>query len=211
MGSILKDISQRRSHLPIDGSSYMIAQSEMKSVEARTPCLQTSIVSPGSIQLSSCWMESNPTMQSSHLSAQLEKPTQKPKSAIASTLSTVAEIPPMTVVSVTPAKGASEWVMGKNLAMSKKALMHEFRPKYLRYNIWDSGEHFSRSSADWTETASPLPAIPKSELANPIVTKTINENPHLFDIVTPIFIDRFEELLESHPNQPFVNSVCHGL
>jgi len=80
-----------------------------------------------------------------------------------------------------------------------------------RYNIWDSGEHFSRSSADWSETASPLPTIPASELVNPVVTKTINENPDLFDIVTPIFIDRFEELLNSHPNQPFVASVCHGL
>ena len=114
------------------------------------PCLQTSIVSLGSIQLSSCRMESNLTMQSSHLSARPEKPTQKPKSAIASTLSTVAEIPPMTVVSVTPAKGASEWVMGKNLAMSKKALMHELRPKYLRYNIWDSGSVAgARLSSAW--------------------------------------------------------------
>jgi len=101
--------------------------------------------------------------------------------------------------------------MGKNLAMSKKVLMHEFHPKYLRYNIWDSGKHFSRSSADWTETASPLPTIPESKLANPVVRRTINENPHLFDIVTPIFVERFEELLKSHPNQPFVESVCCGL
>jgi len=101
--------------------------------------------------------------------------------------------------------------MDRNLAMSKKALAHEICPKYLRYNIWDSGEHFSHSSADWTETASALPAIPRSELANPIVTKTINKNPHLFTIVTPIFVKHFKELLESHPNQPFVKSVCHGL
>jgi hypothetical protein len=95
--------------------------------------------------------------------------------------------------------------------MSRKDLAHELRPKYLRYNIWDGASHFSRSSADWTETASPLPTIPASELANPIATKTITENPHLFDIVTPIFVDRFEKLLESHPNQPFVKSVCRGL
>ena len=101
--------------------------------------------------------------------------------------------------------------MGKNLAMSKKILAHELHPKYLRYNIWDSGEHFLRSSADWSETASPLPSIPKSELANSVVAKTINDNPHLFDIVTPIFVDRFEELLKPHPNQPFVFSVCRGL
>jgi len=116
-----------------------------------------------------------------------------------------------TAVSDTPANDANIWVMGKNLAMSKRVLTHELHPKYLRYNIWDSGEHFSWSSADWTETASPLPPIPESELANPVVMNTINENRHLFDIVTPIFVDRFEELLESHPNQPFVKSVCCGL
>ena len=149
-------------------------------------------------------------MRGSHSSGHLGRPTQKLKSVIATTPSVVAEIHPKTVVSDTPANDASEWVMGKNLAMSKKLLVHELRPKYLRYNIWDSGEHFSCSSADWTETATPLPTIPKSELANPIVTRTINENPHLFDIVTPIFVERFEDL-ESHPNQPFVKSVCRVL
>ena len=160
---------------------------------------------------SSVSMELNPTMRGSHSSGHLGRPTQKPKSVIATTPSVVAEIHPKTVISDTPANNASEWVMGKNLAMSKKLLVHELRLKYLRYNIWDSDEHFSCSSADWTETASPLPTIPKSELANPIVTRTINENPHLFDIVTPIFVERFKDLLESHPNQPFVKSVCHGL
>ena len=67
------------------------------------------------------------------------------------------------------------------------------------------------SSADWSETAKPLPMIPKAELMNPVVLKTIHENPQLFDIVTPININRFEELLKSHPNQPFVKSVCQGL
>ena len=150
-------------------------------------------------------------MLGSRPSAQLESSPQSQKFVTASTLSTAAETRPTIAVSDMPASGASEWVMGKNLAMSKKHLTHELRPKYLRYNIWDSGEHFSRSSADWTETASALPTIPTSELENPIVTKTINENPHLFDIVTPIFVDRFEKLLESHPNQPFVKSVCRGL
>ena len=38
--------------------------------------------------------------------------------------------------------------------------------------------------------------------------ETIRDNPHLFEIVTPINVDRFEELLASHPNTPFVQSVC---
>ena len=101
--------------------------------------------------------------------------------------------------------------MEKNHAILRRELLQELQPKYLRHNVWDDNDHFSKSSADWTETAKPLPRIPKLELANPIVSKTIKENPHLFDIVTPINIDRFEKLLHSHPNQPFVKSVCRGL
>jgi hypothetical protein len=41
--------------------------------------------------------------------------------------------------------------------------------------------------------------------------KTIEENPHLFPIVTPINVDCFEELLATHPNQPYVKSVCTAL
>lgn len=52
---------------------------------------------------------------------------------------------------------------------------------------------------------------PTSEFNNPVVAKTIQENPHLFKIVTPIKVDVFESYLTSHPNQPFVQSVCKGL
>jgi hypothetical protein len=120
------------------------------------------------------------------------------------------ETPPTIAASDMLARNVSVLATAKNSAIAKKQLALELHPKYLRYNIWEGGSHFSHSSADWTETASPLPSVPASELANPIVTKTINENPHLFDIVTPIFIDKFEELLESHPNQAFVKSVCRG-
>jgi len=192
-------------------SSSTTSPSTTKLVVARTLCSQTPTISPGFSQPSSCLTESNPTTQGLDPNIHLEKQTLSQKSAIASTQSLAAGTHLTIVVSDMPANDVNEWVMGRNLVMSKKVPVHEFRPKYLRYNLWDSGEHFSRSSADWSETASPLPAIPKSELTNPVVTKTINNNPHLFDIVTPIFVDRFEKLLESHPNQPFVISVCRGL
>ncbi|KIJ29249.1 hypothetical protein M422DRAFT_188756, partial [Sphaerobolus stellatus SS14] len=44
-----------------------------------------------------------------------------------------------------------------------------------------------------------------------VALETINQNPHLFKIVTPINISRFETLLQSHPNRPYVESVCRGL
>ena len=40
---------------------------------------------------------------------------------------------------------------------------------------------------------------------------TIHSNPHLFRIVTPINADCFQSLLSSHPNQPFLKSVCRRL
>ncbi|TEB27632.1 hypothetical protein FA13DRAFT_1601965, partial [Coprinellus micaceus] len=67
------------------------------------------------------------------------------------------------------------------------------------------------NTADWTEHAEPLPRPPDDELANPIVNQTIHDNPHLFNVSTPINIDLFEELLATHPNQPFVRSVVVGL
>jgi len=37
------------------------------------------------------------------------------------------------------------------------------------------------------------------------------QNPHLFKIIMPIKVDQFEDLLKTHPNCPFVDSVCYGL
>ena len=85
------------------------------------------------------------------------------------------------------------------------------RPRYLRYNLWDSTTPFHPTVADWSETAVPLPRPPLSELNDPIVSKTIAENPDLFGIVTPINVDVFESLLSDHPNPLFVASVCAGL
>lgn len=84
-------------------------------------------------------------------------------------------------------------------------------PKYLRYNLWDPKSDFSPNTSDWTETVAPLWRPSASEFANLGVNRTISENPHLFAIVTPINVDAFETYLVSHPNQPFVHSVCQGL
>jgi len=53
--------------------------------------------------------------------------------------------------------------------------------------------------------------FPLSELNNPIPNATLTSHLHLFKIITPINVDWFQELLTSHPNQPLVGSVCHGL
>jgi hypothetical protein len=48
-------------------------------------------------------------------------------------------------------------------------------------------------------------------LENEVVTKTIRNNEHLFDIVTPINVNCLASLLTNHPNQPYVQSVLAGL
>jgi hypothetical protein len=85
------------------------------------------------------------------------------------------------------------------------------RPKYLRYNLWDPESDFTPNTADWTLTAEPLEGPPQSALDDEPVKKTINENPHLFKVVTPVRVDIFESYLTSHPNKDFVRSVCDGL
>jgi len=89
--------------------------------------------------------------------------------------------------------------------------MHNHQPRYLHYNSWHEEASFSPYSADWTLHASPIPPPPAYELENPVATRTIAENPHLFKIVMPINVYHFEELLKTHPNHLFVDSVCCGL
>ena len=84
------------------------------------------------------------------------------------------------------------------------------RPHYARDFIWGDSEQPRVTLAMWTESAQPLPSPPANELTNAVAIKTIEENPHLFKIVTPINVDRLELLLASHPNRSFVFSLCHG-
>ena len=63
----------------------------------------------------------------------------------------------------------------------------------------------------FTEIVAPLPNVPNSELLNPVPNSTISSHLHLFKIVTPIKVEQFEQLLESHLNHPLVTSICHGL
>ena len=85
------------------------------------------------------------------------------------------------------------------------------RPKYLRRSIWaplDSSPSFSPTAMS-TLSDEPLPRPSPEEFNNSEAMSTIERNPHLFRIITPINTLRFEELLATHPNQPFVLSVYH--
>ena len=87
------------------------------------------------------------------------------------------------------------------------------RPKYLQRSVWmDLDElHPFSPTAECTITDEPLPRPPPGEFDNTDAVTTISRHPHLFRIVTPVNVDRFEQLLETHPNRPFVESVCTSL
>lgn len=57
----------------------------------------------------------------------------------------------------------------------------------------------------------PLPSVPQNELKNEIINSTLASHPHLFQVTTPIRVSVLNDLLADHPNQSFVDSVCHGL
>ncbi|KAH7869240.1 uncharacterized protein C8R40DRAFT_1059904, partial [Lentinula edodes] len=54
----------------------------------------------------------------------------------------------------------------------------------------------------------PEPALAEFE---GLAWDTIQKNPHLFRVQTPVNVDRLETMLHAHPNQPFVKSILIGL
>ena len=100
------------------------------------------------------------------------------------------------------------------LPTSSNEIVNGLKPKHLRYNIWDPDSEFTPNTADWTLTARLLEGPPQSASDDEPVTRTLQENPHLFKVVTrltPVRVDIFETYLASHPNRNFVDSVCRGL
>ena len=111
----------------------------------------------------------------------------------------------------TSAKTAGNPDMGTGTARKKENELRSLQPKYLRHNLWEEGSTLSPTTAEWSETARPLPCPPPDEVLNLIAFKTITDNADLFQVHTPIKVDVFKALLKNHPNQPFVDSVCAGL
>ena len=84
------------------------------------------------------------------------------------------------------------------------------RPRYMERSVWTDADTSPLVSptAACTLSDEPLPRPSLQEFSNLDAMQTIHDNPHLFRIVSPINVDRFEKLLETHPNKLFVQSVC---
>jgi hypothetical protein len=85
------------------------------------------------------------------------------------------------------------------------------RPRFARDFVWGNVEDDISPAAKYSLTAEPLPRPPESELQNLVANESVLAHPELFKITCNININKFNELLQDHPNQAFVQSVIIGL
>ena len=81
--------------------------------------------------------------------------------------------------------------------------------------LWDandiSGTDDFSDMAHWSLTTSPVPGIPPREFKNLKALRTIQANPHLFQVNCTLNIACLQELLVNHLNQALIESICHSL
>ena len=194
--------------------SSMTKQSDIKSDKAKTFYLPTEQSSPDITKPSSpqTVLELKDRVKEiKEVRKRAESLERNLTSAIDSMEQTGAALQQKSADTNTSAKSASRVDMEKWTAKSMRE-SEELgrRPRYLRHNIFRDDNLMSRSCAEWTETARPLPSVPDAEFNNILACQTIDHHPGLFTVDTPINVDEFEGLLTRHPNRPFVNSVLKG-
>jgi len=154
-------------------------------------------------------MELNSLPRQAHVDPDRVEPHLIPKSVTSSTH--IRDVPTALVDIDTRAKTVEG--KGTEIATATRHRENEtgLQPKYLRYNLWGADHQKLMTTAEWSETASPLPRPPDAEFKNAVSNSTLSSFPHLFAVHTPINVDRFEALLGHHPNPCFVDSVITGL
>jgi hypothetical protein len=201
-----------KSPLPITKSSSTTSHYAMKLPLDNTPSLPTLENSTNSTPPSSYLTESKAGQRMKGLPArnQKSKGATNPKSATNSMQELAKTLPQSASIDIS-AKTVENPTMEEKTVQMEASEMHGQHPKYLRYNLWDEGLAMSSTTAEWSETARPLPRPPITEFSNRSATKTVSDNPDLFQVRTPVKVDVFEDLLKDHPNPSFVKSVCTGL
>ena len=85
-------------------------------------------------------------------------------------------------------------------------------PRYRRGFVWPDSDMTTISpSALYTETAPPFISPPQHLLDDPTIQASLHVLYNFVKVDTPFNINKFENLLFDHPNQPFVRSVMKGL
>ena len=83
------------------------------------------------------------------------------------------------------------------------------QPRYARI-MFGYGEVGRTPAATYTEMALPIPNVPDYELANEVVSSTIQRRADLFKIVTHVKSRALRLVTSVHPNKPLVESLCAG-
>jgi hypothetical protein len=190
----------------------MILPCEMKSVPVSIASSLTSTSLLTSTQQSYCQEE----LKGLTIKAMERKPLalSKPvgnRTSVTNSTSAPARSQKQSVNTAMSAKVVGNPAMERTTVWTGPNEIFGLQPRYLRHNLWENSSPLSPTTAEWSERARPLPGVPLSELSNPVVSKTITDNPDLFQITSPINVDVFQRLLKDHPNPAFVNSVCLGL
>ena len=121
-----------------------------------------------------------------------------------------AIVAPPSAVTSTSAPSVVQVTRARNVRRRIETSAEYMRPRFARDLVWENVEDDVSPAAQYSLTTEPLPRLPQSELLNAVANKTILTHPHLFKITCNINIKKFSELLQDHPNQPFVHSVIVG-
>ncbi|KAL7278881.1 hypothetical protein ACG7TL_006712 [Trametes sanguinea] len=129
---------------------------------------------------------------------------------------TKVAVPPATVASDMSAPLAQHAITSpeparKRAREDRAPIVANKRPRCFRGFLWERGRCSPVTPlATLSETMNALPSPPVLDPEHDSARETIQAHPHLFRVVTPLKVDVFERLLQSHPNQPPVVSVCQG-
>ena len=83
-------------------------------------------------------------------------------------------------------------------------------PRYRRGYAWSVSSSNTSPSALYSERAPPLPTIPQHLVDDPVIQAALIEAHGHIKVDTPFNVDRIQNMLSDHPNQPFVHSVMQG-
>jgi hypothetical protein len=101
--------------------------------------------------------------------------------------------------------------LGSDVSYKRKRLDDVSVPRYRRGYAWSVSSSNTSPSALYSETAPPLPSVPQHLVDDPVIQAALSEAHAHIKVETPFNVDRLQNMLSDHPNQPLVHSVMKGL
>jgi hypothetical protein len=149
----------------------MTSPCEMKLQQDSRSSLQTSAASatytrPSLFQTGS----SLPQTKQESLESHKDLASQTP---VTSSMPELARTQTQSADTDTSAKTVESPVMGTKSVWKGADEIFGLQLKYLRHNLWQEGSSLSPTTAEWSETAKPLPRPPFHEILNPVTSRTL--------------------------------------